>query len=162
MKLIKILGIGSPFGDDQAGWRVVELLKDHVFMQPNIYEYVEMACCDRPGTRLIELMYNTNRVFLIDAVKSGNTIGLIHRLKNDEIQELNCLMSTHHVGVAEALQLGRALNELPENIILYGIEIDNIELHSTISEAVEQAIKQVALLLKNEIINLLNMKGITV
>lgn len=148
MNFIKILGIGSPFGDDQAGWKVVEILRKK---HSDIYQNIKLKYCDRPGSRLIELIKGFDRVYLIDAVKTGDKVGTIHRLQNQEIDEYKNLMSTHHIGVAQALQLARALNELPKNIILYGIEIDNTEMCSIISEAVEQAINQVVIELENEI-----------
>lgn len=157
--MIKVIGIGSPFGDDQAGWKVVESLKEDNFIQSH-YQHVDANYFDRPGIRLLNLMYNANTVFLIDAVKSGNTIGTVFRFQDNEIQAVNSMLSTHHMGVVDVLKLGSMINELPDSIILYGIEIDTIELNSVISEVVEKAIKQVVLYLKDEIINLLNRKEI--
>lgn len=154
MNLIKILGIGSSFGDDQAGWKVIEILKNKLLKQSDIYQNIELEYSDRPGSRLIELIKGFDNVYLIDAVKTGSDIGTICRLQNQEIEEYKNLMSTHHIGVAQALQLARALNELPKNIILYGIEIDNSELCSTLSKVVEQAVNQVVIELGNEINNI--------
>lgn len=147
MNQIKILGIGSPFGDDQAGWRVAEFLKQELFSDP----LLTIESHDRPGVRLIELMNNASTVFLIDAVKSGALPGTIHRLKNNEIYDLNTMISTHDMGVAQALELGRSLNALPEHIILYGIEIDSVEWNVVISAPVARSIKNVVELIKDEI-----------
>ena len=161
MSMIKVFGIGSPFGEDQIGWRVAEVIQQRLLTRSSIHPYVQIECCDRPGTRLIELMQNAPIVFLIDAVVTGSKIGTIHRLQNDEIHEFKGLLSTHHFGVAQALQIGDALNMLPENVILYGIEIGDIEFNTNISQSVSQAINQVAIQVKNEIIDLLvKMKGI--
>ncbi len=149
MNLIKVLGIGSPFGEDQAGWKVAESLMAECAHLPVIIEIH-----DRPEIRLIELMNGAKTVFLIDAIKSNDKIGTIHRLHNNEILTLDNQLSTHNIGVAQALELGKALNALPDNIILYGITIHTHELESTLSLPVKKAIEQVVVLLKNEIYRL--------
>lgn len=157
MNFIKVIGVGSPFGEDQAGWMVAERLKNQIFTQTCLKKYVNVEWHDRPGIRLIELMHETKNIFLIDAVKSGNKLGTIHRLKNSEIHEFKSLFSTHHVGIPQTLQLASVLNVMPDNIILYGIEIDNIEFHSTLSESVEVAINEVVVKINKEIIDLIIM-----
>jgi len=150
MTLIKILGIGSSFGEDQAGLKVVEILKE-MSAQSNISRYADIVSCDRPGVRLIELISNVRVAFLVDAVVTGSHIGKIYRLQNDEIYTIQNTLSTHHIGVIEALQIGQVLGELPETIIFYGIEIGHIDFQSPIDEAVQQSILQVALLLNEEV-----------
>jgi len=152
VNLIKVLGIGSPFGDDQVGWKVTDALKQQISMHANIVPFVIIENHDRPGVRLIELMSGASTVFIIDAIKSNSEIGTIHRFKNNDICELENRLSTHDMGVSEALQLGSALNALPDNIILYGIEIDITVPGATLSQRVESAIEHLVVQLKNEII----------
>ncbi|KTC74850.1 hydrogenase expression/formation protein [Legionella birminghamensis] len=156
MNYIKVLGIGSPFGDDQVGWRVAESLKNQIALQVNISQYVFIETHDRPGIRLIELMKEASTIFIIDAVNSNSEIGTIHRFNNDDIFESENKFSTHDIGISQALQLGCALNLLPENIIFYGIEINTIEFGTNLSKPVEAAIEQVVAQLKHEIINMLS------
>ncbi|KGP63355.1 hydrogenase [Legionella norrlandica] len=152
MSFIKILGIGSPFGDDQVGWLVAEGLKKELDLSPDIDRKVSVECHDRPGLRLIELLDSQQVVFLIDAVKSGGTIGTIHHLKNSEIYTLKNALSTHAIGVVQALQLANSLDVLPEHIILYGIEIgDATTFPSTLSKSIEKTIPLVIAQLKREL-----------
>lgn len=143
--MIKVLGIGSPFGDDQVGWKVVALLKKVTHLKKFIPDYLQIDHYDRPGIRLLELMKNSDIVYLIDAVKSGNPIGTCHRFKNEEIEEAKCLISTHDIGIAQVLQLGKVLNSLPNTIILYGIEIDSRSDLLLIESAVHQTVKFIEL-----------------
>ncbi|CZG87952.1 TPA: hydrogenase maturation protease [Legionella pneumophila] len=156
MNLIKILGIGSPFGDDQVGCLAADCLKTELSKDQYISKLVSIESHDRPGLRLIELMNPAKVVFLIDAVKSGCTIGTIHCLKNKEIYAFKNMLSTHEMGVAQALQLGHSLNALPEHIILYGIEIDSITFNVTLSKSVEKAMKAVVIQVKKELKDMLN------
>lgn len=141
MNELRVLGIGSPFGDDQSGWEVVKLLEkcpDFNSFTPNQLQFI---CCDRPGMYLLELMRGANTVFLIDAVKTSSACGTLHRFKNQEIETVNSPLSSHALGVAYAIKMGRALNELPQNVILYGIEIGDIHHQNHLSKPVIQAVK---------------------
>lgn len=151
MNRINVLGIGSPYGDDQAGWKVVDLLKQNIVIPPNISPYVLIECHDRPGIRLIELMSKTDTVFLIDAIKTNKPLGTIHRFKKEDILEPKNQFSSHHIGVLQALQIAEALNLLPNKILFYGIEIDTIILEPHLSPAVILAVAQLAAQLKIEI-----------
>ncbi|CAM2920907.1 hydrogenase expression/formation protein [Legionella steigerwaltii] len=152
MTIIKVLGVGSPFGDDQVGWKVVEELKHQLSIDTDVSPFVVIERCDRPGVRLIELMSGFNTVFIIDAVKSGNAIGTIHRFQKEALLDSAPGFSTHDLGIIQALQLASALNELPDNLLFYGIEIDVITFDTTLSLHVENAITDLALQLKNEIV----------
>lgn len=139
--MIKVLGIGSPFGDDQAGLKVIDALEASGITYPNVV----LMRCDRPGMRLLELMNGAQQVLLIDAVKTGHPKGTIHRLEGDDIQSLNAGYSTHHVGIVEALAIGKALNQCPDDIVLYGIEIEDITIDERLSLSVEKAVAEVVL-----------------
>lgn len=149
--MIRVFGIGSPFGDDQVGWKVIELLKQQLFIRQLSSDFLQLECCDRPGIRLIEMMRNANSVFLIDAMKSGAAPGTLKRYQNAEIDSSHGYLSTHGIGITETLQLGRALNDLPKQIILYGIEIGEITSETNLSVAVEQAAINLAPCLANEL-----------
>lgn len=151
MNLIKVIGVGSPFGDDQAGWKVIDRLKQQIVLPSHLSQSVKIESYDRPGVRLIEYIKDTDTLFLIDAIKSNQDIGSIHRFSKKDILESKDPFSTHHLGVLEALQLGLALNDLPNNVYFYGIEIDMVLIDSTLSQLVHIAVETLALQLKHEI-----------
>lgn len=83
MRRIKVIGIGSPFGDDQLGFKVIEKLKQDNSLNHYIPTYLILESHDRPGIRLLELMADCEIAFLIDAVFSGQSVGTLYRLKHD-------------------------------------------------------------------------------
>ena len=139
MNELRVLGIGSPFGDDQLGWEVVKLLQKSIDLNQFTSDQVQLSCCDRPGMYLLALMRDANTVFLIDAIKAGAACGTLHRFKNQEIEAMSNPLSSHTLGVAEAMKMGRALDDLPPNVILYGIEIGEINYQSSLSEPIINA-----------------------
>lgn len=154
MNMIKVLGIGSPFGDDQAGWKVADGLQHHLSQHTDILPFVCIESHDRPGARLIELMKGFHTVFIIDAIKSGREIGTIHKFQEENIWEVESRLSTHNGNILQTLQLASALNELPDHIQFYGIEIDDIILESILSQPIKNAIKDLVLQLSIEIIDI--------
>lgn len=150
---IRVLGVGSPFGDDQLGLLAAQLLqKKNRFSDNNL----QILTCDRPGIKLLDLMQGADAVFIIDAVMTGAPSGTIHRLSIDELTHLPKPLSSHGIGLIEALDIGKALNELPEQLILYGVEIENIDEPFRITKTSQKSIKQIVTMLEQDIKRLLN------
>lgn len=155
MSKLHVLGIGSPFGDDQVGWEVIKLLQQRPTLNHFTREQLHIACCDRPGMHLIELMRTADTVFLIDAVKTGASPGTLHRFKNEEIESISSALSTHGLGIAEAMKLATTLNILPQKVILYGVEIDDVQMQFALSKPIKEAIKAVSVDVENDILSTL-------
>ena len=111
-----ILGVGSPSGDDQAGWLVVDALAETGVG-------AELRKLDRPGATLVGLLDEAPWVILIDAMQSGAPVGDIRHFERDDWPAYAHGVSSHGFGVAEALALATALSGLPARLDLYGIEI---------------------------------------
>jgi hydrogenase maturation protease len=106
--MIRIIGIGSPFGDDAAG--LVAAQKLAAAPPPG----VEVVAADRPGAALIELLDSADAVILIDAVHSGARPGTVYDLDLRALpQDAIGLVSSHDLGVIEAVQLASALGRAP-------------------------------------------------
>ncbi len=135
MPSTKIICIGSPFGDDQFGaWAYEELSRviDH--------NAAELLYLDRPGTRLIGELDGVDDLILIDAVKSGATVGTVLRIEGEDIyRHLACHTSTHGFGVADALKLAQRLGKLPSNLILLGVEAGMTDVATPMSESIRAA-----------------------
>ena len=157
MSELHVLGIGSPFGDDQLGWEVVNLLQQRPTLSHLTPEQLHIACCDRPGMHLLELMRQVQTVFLIDAVKTGSEVGTLHRFQNEEIEGIGDTLSTHALGIAEAMKMGAALQTLPQNVILYGVEIGDVQFQFVLSEPIKQAIKALSVSIESDILSALNV-----
>jgi hydrogenase maturation protease len=119
---VRILGIGSPFGDDRFGWRVAEALRQTGVCERYPPGLVSVAACDRPGSLLLELMEGAELALLVDAVQAGAAVGTLLRLEGEQIAAACGPISSHGLGVASALALGRALGCLPEHVVLWGVE----------------------------------------
>ena len=151
MTELHVLGIGSPFGDDQLGFTVVRLLQQRTRLKSYSPERLRLDYHDRPGMYLLDLMREAKTLFLIDAIKTGAPIGTLHCLKNEDIHTMESTLSTHGIGVA--IRMGAALNMLPNQLVFYGAEIGDIHFQFSISEPIIQAVELLTARLETDILS---------
>ena len=140
--------IGNAFrGDDGAGLEVAKLLRGTLSNGAEVLE--------REGepTGLIDAFGGAEALWLVDAISSGAQGGTIHRLDAGE-QELPAGLfraSTHAFGLAEAVELTRALGRLPARVVVYGIEGTRFEAGNELSPETAAAVPKVAAALREEV-----------
>jgi len=148
---VAVIGIGSPAGDDQAGWLVVDALRRANLLQ-RLPCTVRLLALDRPGARLIREFEDANVVVLVDATCSGAPPGSIRRIDRIECIGRGRSLSGHEFGVAPALQLAEALGLLPASIWIYGIEIQTAEVDGGPSVFVTAAANKLAQIIADELV----------
>lgn len=141
MSRVCILGIGSPSGDDQAGWLVVDTL-----LAGGVQAGSEIAIekLDRPGANLIARMGNADWVILVDAMQSNSQTGRIRRFDQKDWPNYSHGLSSHGFGVLDALSLARELGSFPLRLDLYGIEIGSVMPGEAPGAGVQDAARQLA------------------
>lgn len=117
---VLVIGIGSPQGSDSLGWDVIKTLQQDKVLsqQPGL----SLLYMDRPGIQLLDVMKSSDRVILVDAVSTAQPLGSLVRLAVDDIKAGNSMMSTHGIGLAETLAIGRTLQQLPHQVLVLGLE----------------------------------------
>jgi hydrogenase maturation protease len=97
---------------------------------------------------LLDLWQGAGDVVVIDAFCTGAPPGTIHRLDAAAAPLPAALggASTHALGLAEALELGRALGRLPERLTVIGIEGADFGAGEGLTPAVAEAVARVAAL----------------
>jgi hydrogenase maturation protease len=116
-------------------------------------EPVEVLEREGEPTSLIDSWEGAHAVWLVDAVSSGAEPGTVHRLDASEHELPAALFraSTHHLGLAEAVELARAVGRLPRRTIVYGIEGSSFETGEVLSDEVEAAAARVAEAVRKEV-----------
>lgn len=135
-----VIGVGNEFrGDDAAGLLVVQKLKG---LQNSFSNKITFYEHNGEGTTLLELWQNADVVFLVDAIYSKEQVGKVYRLDlKAEKLSTEWFYSTHAFNITEAIELGKVLNQLPNQVILYGITANNFNLGAEVSSSVYQAIE---------------------
>lgn len=136
-----IVGCGSPdAGDDSAGLEVIRRLREGGDCG------CELRAESAPGIELLDALALAEAILFVDAVVSGGAPGTLHLAtlpcKEVEPRSLGAL-SSHGWGLAEALDLARALGRTMPPLFLLGIEAGTVAQGSRRSPAVEQAVERV-------------------
>jgi hydrogenase maturation protease len=146
---LKVIGVGNEWrGDDAVGLLVVRRLKADQVPEVSIAE------CRGTVTAVREAWKDAAGVIVVDAVFSGGRPGAIYRFNIHDGEapvQLSRSPSSHGLGVAEALALGRLFQELPPYLIIYGIEGRHFGPGQEVSQEVEAAIPEVVRRLRQEI-----------
>jgi hydrogenase maturation protease len=148
-----VIGVGNRYRrDDGAGLAAAARLAEAAGAR--------VVLCDGigDGTALLDIWQNSETVILIDAVRSGAPAGTIHRRDAggaDGSGGIGAMpdagagaafrgpQSTHGLGVAEAIALGRLLHRLPRRLVILGVEGARFDAGEELSPAVGRAVDAV-------------------
>jgi hydrogenase maturation protease len=152
--VVRIIGIGSPHGDDRIGWDVIEALRKDPLLRRFRSEAIVADCCAGPGGRLIALLADADFGILIDAMRSRSPPGTVRRLAPDDIvlaEPAPGPVSCHGFGLGQALALARVLGTLPSRLAVFGVELGQTRPGDGLSASVRAAIPAVVKLVMDEI-----------
>jgi hydrogenase maturation protease len=136
-----VLGVGNPGrGDDGAGRAVAQALRGA------LPRAIEVAEADGEATDILARLDGASAAFLIDACASGAPAGTVHRfdVSDAPLPQGAFGVSTHGFGLHEAIELARALGQLPSHCVVYAIEGASFETGSPQSPSVARAVVEVA------------------
>ena len=140
---VLVIGIGNELrGDDGAGVEVARRLRG-----PARHAGIEVRELRGEPTRLLEAWEGCDAVVLVDTMRSGAPAGTIRRF--DASREplpvpLRGSSSTHAFSLDQAIELGRALDRLPETVIVFAVEGRTFEAGSGLSEELEAMTQSLA------------------
>lgn len=123
MSLIRILGIGSPYGDDDLGWRAIDVLESTHLADRLRPHDVELHRLDRPGPLLIELLSGADLVLILDAMSSGRAPGTLCRVDLSDLETVLTPLSSHGLDLPASLALARSLGMVDASVVIVGIEM---------------------------------------
>ncbi len=139
---ILVVGIGNEYrGDDGVGLYIARKLKEKNL--PNV-EVVERS---GEATELIDCWKEYDKVILVDALCCSNTSpGTIYRwdAQTQLLPKHFSPYSTHAFGVVEAIELAKAMNQLP-SLVIYGVVGKNFGtgIEPALDRGVEEASQEV-------------------
>ncbi len=135
-----VIGVGNAYrGDDAAGLLIARRVAEAA---PGAARVIEES---GEGAALMDAWRGAPFVVLCDAVQSGAAPGTVHRLDpaREPVPTGFFRYSTHAFSVAEAIELARALGELPPRMRVYGIEGADFAAGMALSPAVAGAVDPV-------------------
>jgi hydrogenase maturation protease len=146
-----VIGVGNGYrGDDAVGLMVAQRLQEEHL------DHVTIVSTTGEGTALLALWQDTDAVVLVDAVCAGARPGTLQRfvVGTEPLPAMFSRVSTHAFGVAVAIELARALRQLPPALVVYGVEGATFEAGVGLSAAVAAAVPQVIAQVRQELLAL--------
>jgi hydrogenase maturation protease len=146
---VLVLGVGNASrGDDAVGLVVARRLQEHPL------DGVTIRLTSGEGTALLALWQDTDAVVLVDAVYTGAMPGTLQRFAvgPQPLPAMFSWVSTHAFGVAEAIELARALRQLPPALVVYGVEGASFAMGAGLSAAVAAVVPQVVAQVRQEVL----------
>ncbi|WP_348643639.1 hydrogenase maturation protease [Methylocystis sp. L43] len=143
-----MLCIGNPDrGDDAVGRAVARALSASL-------ADVEIIEEEGEATRVLARLEGADAAYIVDACVSGAEPGEIRRIdvSTGPLPRAAFGASTHGFGLAEALELARALGVLPSRCIVYAIEGGTFDIGVPMSPVVAAAVAVVADRLRMDIL----------
>ena len=137
---VLVVGVGRrDRGDDAVGPAVAERAGELVPAGVIVIERGEPA-------DLIDTWAGAGLVVLTDAVRSGRRPGTVHVLHacRGPLPVRTGAGGTHGLGLAEVIELGRALRRLPPELVVVGVEAQRFGLGEPMSPHVKAAVELAA------------------
>lgn len=133
----RIVGLGTPFGDDRAGWEVVARLRD-------VLPVGTRADATSDPLAVMDAEPGDDRLVVIDACRGAGAPGSVNRFEWPRTQfTADGGVSSHGVGLATALELAGLFGRLPPRVTVFAIEGGAAEPGAGLSRAVEAALPEV-------------------
>ena len=143
-----VVGVGNEMrGDDAVGLAVVRALSG------TVPEGVAVLECEGEPVSLLSAWEGHARAIVVDATQSDAEPGTIRRIvaADGPLPPALAGSSTHLLGLADAVELARALKRLPAATIVYGIEGASFDTGMGLSEPVAAAAEKVAAAIRREL-----------
>jgi hydrogenase maturation protease len=135
-----IVGVGNALRrDDGAGLAAARRLRGALAVARQV------IAKDGDCAALLDDWQGAEEVVVIDATSSGSEPGTIRRYEAHErpLPSAFSRSSTHSFGVAEAIELARALGRLPAHVVVFGIEGRDFTPGEGLSPDVDAAVDEV-------------------
>ena len=127
-----VLGIGNPLMSDEGiGIHLIRKLSEHQDKFPSV-EFIDAGT---GGMNVLHLIANRKKVIIIDCVKMGNKPGTIKRFEPADVQTVKKMMhfSLHEADILRIIDISKQLGECPDQIVIFGIEPESLELGQKLS-----------------------------
>lgn len=146
---VVVLGIGNTIlSDEGVGVRAAEALQER-FELP---EGVEVIDGGTAGMELLGPLSGTDVLLVLDAIKAGRPPGTVVKLAGDEVPVFfRSKLSPHQVSISDVLAGLEFSGDRPGDLVLIGVEPDNLELGLELTPAIAARVPEMVSLAAAEL-----------
>jgi hydrogenase maturation protease len=135
-----VLGLGNVLlGDDGLGAAAVARMERSYRIPPG----VQLEDGGTLGLSLLGLLAESDRVILVDAVRTDDPPGTLVRIDGKHVMDaVRERLSPHQVGVADLLDAARLIDCYPTSVTLLGLVPETIDLSVVRSNAIDASLDE--------------------
>lgn len=123
--------------DEGVGIHALRALQDSCRFEPEI----ELVDGGTSGLDLLPFFGSHRQMMMLDAMSFDAEPGTIGRVENEDIlARLNTKTSVHHLGLSDLLAMAQLTDQVPQEIVLFGVQPGSMELEVGMTTEVEAAI----------------------
>jgi len=137
---ILVLGIGNVLlTDEGVGVRALKELERRYIYPEN----VELLDGGTAGIELLRHIRNRDYLIIIDAMKWNQKPGTVGRVEGDDVPAaFRTRISPHQLGLSDLLAAAMLTDELPKNLVLFGVEPESLDIGLDLTETVEASLEK--------------------
>jgi hydrogenase maturation protease len=143
------MGVGSILMTDEGiGIRAVEEIQRRYRFPAN----VEVLDGGTSGIELLSYISGRDYLIIIDAIKSGNPPGTVLKVEGEDVPaRFRTRISPHQLGISDLLAAATLTDEIPKQLVLFGIEPKEIVLGIGLSEEVRSSLDRLIQVVVDEL-----------
>ena len=153
-----LVGIGSTLGDDQAGWTIVELIRDR--RGDEVHTRLTSVPLD-----LLDWITPSTALHIVDACDGNEAPGHLYRWDwhPETFFHSNAFAlrgtGTHDFDVVSVLKLARRLGRLAQSVTIWGIQGERWAGSEELSPTVAAVLPHVSKIIAKELVNARTITG---
>jgi len=135
-----ILGIGNVLlTDEGVGVRALnELERRYTFSDD-----VELLDGGTSGIELLRHIEDHDNLIIIDCMTHDQPPGTIYKVENEDVPSVfRTRISPHQLGLSDLLAAAMLTSGLPENLVLFGVEPETVDIGLELTETVESSLNK--------------------
>jgi hydrogenase maturation protease len=134
-----VIGLGNPLlSDEGIGVHLIRKLSEH----QDKFPLVDFIDAGTGGMNILHLIANRKKAVIIDCAKMGKKPGTIKQFELADVQTIKKMthFSLHEADILQIIGLSRQLGECPDQIVIFGIEPESLELGQNLSKTLTDKI----------------------
>lgn len=137
---VLVLGIGNILlKDEGVGVRLIEAVEQE-FIIP---EGVELLDGGTAGVELLDHISERKLLVIVDVMRNGHSPGTVYRVEGEEVPaSFMTNITPHQLGISNLLAIAQLTDSLPERIVLFGIEPEDISTGLGLSDPVDKGLRK--------------------
>lgn len=138
---ILVLGLGnSIMTDDGFGVKVVTTLSSRYHFQGP----VKLIDGGTLGLDLLPHLEEIDTLLIIDALDMREEPGSVFRIEGEEVpRAFASKLSVHQMGLQDLLAVAELQGHVPDNLVVWGVQPESIEMGTELTETVEKMVDPV-------------------